>query len=227
MSWKQPIPTDVDEVFGTDYLCAELYVFLLLKSANKDGFFTDEKTKRTFEIKKGQVVFGSNRWAEIMRTSPATIYRALQKLEKTYQKVNNSAHQGFTVVSIKNYEEITGLNNSRITGEQVVNTSKSIKTIKKDITVGQTPAGESFLKVWNEVFSTAYSSTTAIERPLAVWLQSYSLEQICQAVRNIKNDSYWKDKDVDPIWLLRFRDSSGDIDRIGKMLNTKEKDEWR
>ena len=131
MSWKQPIPTDLDEVFGKDYLCRDLYIRLLLRSANQDGFFTDEKTNRTIPIKRGQVVFGQIEWSKQLRTSPATIWRALQKLEKMYQKVNNSPDKGFTVVSIINYDEITKMNDTRMTGELLVNTSKSVKNNKE------------------------------------------------------------------------------------------------
>ena len=78
-----------------------------------------------------------------------------------------------------------------------------------------------YISKWNEIFKTNYNSNKQIEKPLTEWLKSYSIEDICKSIENIKNDPYWRDKDVEPLWLLRFRDKTGDVDRIGKFLNTK------
>lgn len=132
MSWKQPIPTDLDEVFGTDYLCRDLYIHLLLKSANKDGFWTDEKTKRTFAIRRGQVVFGQNKWGRCLRTSPKTVSRTLTKLSEKYKKVTYSVEQKFSLVTIIDYDDICKMTDSRLTGDLLVTTSKSVKSVKKE-----------------------------------------------------------------------------------------------
>lgn len=134
MSWKQPIPTDLDKIFGTDYLAQDLYVNLLLRSANRDGFWTDDKTKRTFPIKRGETIFGRNVWARHLRTSPATIERTLHKLSEIYQKVSYLPSQGFTVVTIKDYDKICDMSEWRASGELVVSTSKIIKNIKNIVT---------------------------------------------------------------------------------------------
>jgi hypothetical protein len=78
-----------------------------------------------------------------------------------------------------------------------------------------------YLSKWNEVFKTTYTSTKQIEKPLSEWIKSYSIDEICKSIDGIKNDPYWRDKDLEPLWLLRFRDKTGDVDRIGKFLNTK------
>lgn len=82
--------------------------------------------------------------------------------------------------------------------------------------------GNKFLTRWNEVFKTKFRATEPIKDNLTYWLKSYSLEEILNSIPNIKQDKYWMDKDVGPEWLLRTRDSTGPVDRIGKMLgNTK------
>lgn len=78
-----------------------------------------------------------------------------------------------------------------------------------------------YLSKWNETFKTNYKSSKQIIKPLTEWLKTYPINDICFAVQNIKYDEYWKDKDLDPLWLLRFKDKNGDVDRIGKMLNLK------
>lgn len=133
MNWKQPIPTNLDETFGEDYLSMNLYIHLLLNSANRDGFWTDEQTKRTFTIKRGEVIFGRNKWANKICASAKTVERVLHKISKIYQKVTYSAEQGFTRVSILNYDEITDMTYWRPTGDPLVTTSKNVKNVKKEI----------------------------------------------------------------------------------------------
>lgn len=229
MSWKQPIPTDLDTVFGEDYLSMNLYIHLLLNAAIKDGFWTDEKTKRTFAVKRGEVVFGRNRWCKKIGVSPKTVERVLHKISEKYQKVTYSTEQNFTRVSIINYDEILDMTSWRPIDDPLMTTSNivNIKEIKKENTTyspkkERKAEGEAYLSAWNKTFGTNYTSTVLIEKYLVEWLKSYTIEDICNAVEKIKDDPYWKDKDLDPIWLLRYRDNNGEIDRIGKMLNTKK-----
>jgi len=105
--------------------------------------------------------------------------------------------------------------------EEPKKANKNINKNKKEKNI-DIMSGKTYLETWNGVFGTNYTSSKQIDKPLTEWLTTYSIEQICEAVENIKYDEYWKDKDLDPTWLLRFKDSSGDIDRIGKMLNTKK-----
>jgi len=85
-----------------------------------------------------------------------------------------------------------------------------------------------YLTKWNEVFGTQYSATRQIVKPLIEWLKDHSLENILEAIENIKNDPYWKDQNVEPIWLLRFKDPKGEpVDRIEKFYNTKPVVKWQ
>lgn len=85
-----------------------------------------------------------------------------------------------------------------------------------------TDNAKKFLSKWNEVYGTQYTSTRQIEKPLAEWLKDHPIEKILEAIGNIKNDPYWKNENVEPIWLLRFKDPKGEpVDRIEKFFNTK------
>lgn len=85
-----------------------------------------------------------------------------------------------------------------------------------------------YLTKWNEVFGTQYTATRQIEKPLTEWLKDHPIEKILEAIGNIKNDPYWKNENVEPIWLLRFKDPKGEpVDRIEKFFNTKPVIKWQ
>jgi uncharacterized protein YqgV (UPF0045/DUF77 family) len=230
MSWKQPIPIDFDADFGSDYISRDLYLWLLMKSANRDGFFTDEKTKRTFAIKRGQVVFGRNKWAEIIRTSPATVERALHKLSEIYQKVSYSAYQGFTVVSIKNYDEITDMSDSRASGERVVSTSKSVKSVKKrNIKEKKNPINTKLESEFGEVvqfmastlenISEDYKPSPSLLKNFGEVRVNHSMEEIKMAITKASRDQFWS-KHCFPHVLFRTKGKEGmEVDNILTLLN--------
>jgi hypothetical protein len=85
-----------------------------------------------------------------------------------------------------------------------------------------TTASVEYLKQWNETFKKNYTSTIAIEPNLIYWLKVYSIDQIKEAIPKIKQDPYWKDKDLSPEWLLRTKEKNEPVDRIGRMLNSKQ-----
>ena len=79
-----------------------------------------------------------------------------------------------------------------------------------------------YIDKWNEVFGTSYRSTRSIRQNLLYWLEDYSISDIQQAIEGIKNHSYWKDKSLSPVWLLRTKNKHGElVDYIGEMLNFK------
>lgn len=131
MSWKQPIPTGLEEVFGNDTKGMVLYVFLLLKSANQDGVFRDERGK-AIGIKRGQVIFGRNRFSKYVSCSPKTVERILSRLcLNPVLKMTKQSNKNFTIVTIENYDEITSMTKQRPSNDQAMTTSKSVKKKEK------------------------------------------------------------------------------------------------
>lgn len=131
MNWKQPIPTNLENIFKNDWGCNLLYQQLIYRSANSDGFFTD-KNGVTTEIKRGQTVFGRGQYAVYLCQSPSTIRNWLSKLLKIYKIVDTQEGLNFTIVTIKNYDEITNMDNLRTTKGQPKDTSKSVKSVKSE-----------------------------------------------------------------------------------------------
>jgi hypothetical protein len=108
-----------------------------------------------------------------------------------------------------------------------VNENVNVERVKKDNPPSLEFANK-YLTKWNEVFGTQYSATRQIVKPLTEWLKDHPIEKILEAIGNIKNDPYWKNENVEPIWLLRFKDPKGEpVDRIEKFYNTKPVVKWQ
>jgi hypothetical protein len=110
---------------------------------------------------------------------------------------------------------------TKISDNVTVNVNDNV--ISKDCSeVDSLDNAKKYLTKWNEVFGTQYTATRQIIKPLNEWLKDHPIEKILEAIGNIKNDPYWKNENVEPIWLLRFKDPKGEpVDRIEKFFNTK------
>lgn len=135
MSWKQPIPTNLEEIFGKDYLCQALYKELIYRSANKDGVWSMGETLS--EIKRGQVIFGRIQFGRYLGWSPSRVERTLKKLVQKPDIITVIRRdKDCSVFYINNYEEITKMDitpdiNRTSTGHQP-DTSKSVKSVKNN-----------------------------------------------------------------------------------------------
>lgn len=188
----------------------------------------EDRRWQGIEIKRGQLItsvsslfYALNKNPKKPDISTHQIRTALDKLKMTNELAIETS-SNYTLITINKYNDYQQVANEtanewQTSGKRVATTKeyKNIRIKEIDIMSGK------YLSKWNEVFKTTYSSTKQIEKPLSEWLKSYSIEDICKSIDGIKNDPYWRDKDVEPLWLLRFRDKTGDVDRIGKFLNTK------
>ena len=188
----------------------------------------DDKRWQGLEIKRGQLVTSINSLFYALNKNPKKpdisthqIRTALDKLKMTNELAIETT-SNYTIITINKYNDYQQVANEtanewQTSGKRVATTKeyKNIRIKEIDIMSGK------YISKWNEIFKTNYKSNKQIEKPLTEWLKSYSIEDICKSIENIKNDPYWRDKDVEPLWLLRFRDKTGDVDRIGKFLNTK------
>ena len=102
--WKQPIPTNLNQVFGENYLAKHLYIELLLRARNSDE--EKEFAKRLHFLKKGQCVCGYRELAKEFGVDHKTIQKNLKKLENVYCKLELKSTNKGTVVTILNYEEV-------------------------------------------------------------------------------------------------------------------------
>lgn len=127
--WKQPIPTNLNVVFGEDYRCQRLYEQLILHACNKETA-TLRFGNVLVEIKRGQTIYGRNKYSDYLQWTASTVDRALIKLDKEYGLVNMQRTKNYSIVTLLNYEQLIKMNNLRASNEPPMNTSKTLETIK-------------------------------------------------------------------------------------------------
>jgi len=135
--WRQPIPTDLCQICKDDQFAATLLEKLILKSARNDtSIYVNDML---VNIKRGQCIFGRERWAKyfgLKKSEAGRVYRKLIKLEKPYNLVSNRKHKDCTVVTILDFEEHIYMNNQMdnlwTNHEQTTTHSETVKTVKTD-----------------------------------------------------------------------------------------------
>ena len=237
MNWKQPIDfARIREKTGSDKLASTLFILILAKARNAPGIVTF--CDKIVELKRGQTIYGRNKWQPFFgTTSAATIDRALKRLEKLHNLVNSRRGHAFTIVTVINYDSWVGfgqpngqeMNNRRSTGEQLVNTNKSVKNVKsvkkndKDIDT----QARKVLEIYNRLYDRSLTSTRAIKSNLSYWLEEYSLEDIETAFRGGLRDDFYRSR-LTPEMLLRKKNTRGeDVDRIGELKEQRQQGEYR
>jgi hypothetical protein len=134
--WKQPIPTNLNNVFGEDQLCRLIYIELLLRARNTDT--PTEIGNMIVFLKRGQAVCGEVELGRLFNRNRKTIKKALNVLNRIYNRTDNTTTTRGTIVTIRNYDEVVKMDNrtdnrtdSRGTAEgQPRDTNKSVKSVK-------------------------------------------------------------------------------------------------
>ncbi len=133
-SWKQPIRTEMKE-FGEDESARTLYILLLVSAANSEQKVMVDN--QIITLQRGQVIYGRYSYAEKMGIKPNESHRVsrmLSRLVKTHNKIDIKPSNKCTVVTIKNYEEETRMDNKtdikQTTDRQQTDTHKSDKSVK-------------------------------------------------------------------------------------------------
>lgn len=117
MSWKQPIPTDLEARCGNNTSAFVLMMVLILKAANKPQAVS--LGKHTIQLARGQTIFGRTAFAKYLGKSDKTAERTLQLLERLgFVRLINPSNQingqgktlskkrPFTVVELLNYDSL-------------------------------------------------------------------------------------------------------------------------
>lgn len=132
MSWKQPIPTGLEKIFGEDYRAMQFYKELIYRANNTTQPVSINGT--TITLERGQVIFGRNQYAKYLGWSSATVETVKQRILKKYTVCNIiRTTNKYSVFSLNSYDELVSYNtsdNNRTTSEhQQNNTSKTDKTV--------------------------------------------------------------------------------------------------
>lgn len=151
--WKQPIPTNLEVIFGEDYRLIQLYKELIYRACNSDTNLTLDG-KKFVKLKRGQVIFGRNKYAKYLDWSPKTVERTLKKLDqytnnsqmffgndpKPSKLVTKQTTKNYTLVTVINYDSVVAFDQANDqavakqwpSSDQAVTTSKSDKSDKSD-----------------------------------------------------------------------------------------------
>lgn len=185
----------------------------------------EDKEWQGIPVKRGQLITSVSHLSKNLDISIKSIRTSLNHLKSTNEVAIQTTPQ-YTLITVNKYNDYQEVanemaNEGQTKGKRLATTKEIKKERNKDIYIMSSKNLQKFISKWNEVYKTNFRSTKLIEKPLNEWLKTYSIDDICNSIDGIKNDPYWKDKDLEPLWLLRTRDKTGDIDRIGKFLNTK------
>lgn len=229
MNWKQPIPTGLEETFQKDWGCNLLYQQLIYRSANSDGFFTD-KNGVTTEIKRGQTIFGRGQYGQYLCQSPSTVRNWLSKLFKIYKIVDIQDGVNFTIVTIKNYDEVTVMDNLRTTKGQPKDTSKNVKSVKKEL-YSETELQQinEVISYWNSSFKGIYKFKADRASNIHYHLKDKSIDEIKKSINNLRlkrkfdaGENFWDGIGIDVFFRRRNRNQE-EVDYVADMFAYKPK----
>lgn len=227
-----------------------VFIHLLLITNFEDGNF------KGIKVKKGQCVTSLRSLSKKTGLTIQCVRGALNRLLKTHE-ITQSATPKYTVITINNwgtYQDINTVNNTVLTqsltqsdksnngltkpkNERVKKSSNTVtntdiriynnNNIYNNITSNITE----YITLWNELFNTKYKAIKPLEANYKYWRETYSQEEILQAIRNYKaNQSKHWAKDATPELFLRTMTRSREkCDYIGELLNRynkKSKFDW-
>ncbi len=129
MTWKMPVPTDLNRFFGNDTLALLVFERLLIRARIQDET-VDFASSPTF-LMRGQSVCGYRELAKMYKRDWKTIKRCLYKLQNKYMRVVLRPTPKGTVVTIKNFDEVikmeVGAEHNRVPNK-IVKNNKLYKT---------------------------------------------------------------------------------------------------
>ena len=133
--WKQPIPTNIDELCLGDEFAATIFMRLLLRARQSDGCVYVEGVP--ILLKRGQCICGRFELAAcfgIPRRCSKRVSRKLTFLEKTTKLLTKRKSLNCSIVTILNFDELTSMTNQmtnrRPIDDQSMTTNKSVKNVE-------------------------------------------------------------------------------------------------
>lgn len=179
-----------------------------------------ESTWRGVKLNPGDLIFGRKEFSKRTGISERSIRTALTNLKSTNNLTIKSTNR-YSVISINNwvrYQIQDQQTDQQATSKRPASDHTiRIKELKNKRNTNVDLAA--YLSLFNSLFGSKYTETSARGGKLRLRLKTYSLEQILQATRHLasspfhqgKNDRGWK---ADPDFLIRSDE------QIDKWLNT-------
>lgn len=199
MGWKQPIDTDIYEWFGDDHLARDLFNHLIMHSKNKDMVEPKYFKGKPYLLKRGQVIFGRNKYAKLLRSSASGTRNALLRLTKVYSRVTSKSTPDYTIINILDYDNLIRFEQAleQASDKQVTSkkptkdTNKNVKK-EKDILFKD---GDSLKDLFLSLNKKIHSQRLSIETngqlvKLKARLKNFSKDELIQAADNMISDPF-------------------------------------
>lgn len=122
MSWKQPIPADLEKYTFGDKFAATLLSIFLRRARNEEG--TVQLDDLTVFLKRGQCICGRYELAQslgLKKKEASRVQRKLELMEKQYKLIDKQKNRNCSVITIHNYDELVSFEQTK---ELIVNSPK-------------------------------------------------------------------------------------------------------
>ena len=93
---------------------------------------------------------------------------------------------------------------------------------KIDYNIDNNIEADEILTLFNLTQKSKYTGRSWIKN-FTNWKKQYTMDEICQAIQNIPNDKFWKDKMTPEILFRQKNTAKEPVDYIGMLLNQKSK----
>lgn len=172
-----------------------------------------QKAKEKFREAK-KILFW-NGWVKIFNHDKYNSYKG-EKVQKAVERELSEAPEYLKNTSI--YTSMDG-------GIDTPNNQKP-KTINKKLYMEKwnlEEVGELVVQSFNTHLGTRFKDSKSFLKGLERWLETYTPQEIEQAIKQVKYDKFWNGK-MTPVILFRQKNPQGEpVDYIGGLLNNKEK----
>jgi hypothetical protein len=141
MNWKQPIPTNLEEVFGNDFLSQDIYIWTLLHAQNSNKIIS--LNGKIIQLERGQCYATLTYLASRFSKDPKTIKSHIILLHSLHNVLDYVIYPQGIVFTIKSYDDViklenaseSNLDNDRVAIAERLPINKSDKSVKNDKTV--------------------------------------------------------------------------------------------
>jgi hypothetical protein len=146
MNWKQPIPTDILDNGGYNFLDRAVYCEILLRCRNTDTVISFWHGNKYFSenIKRGQMIFRISQAAKEIGIPSERIRKSIEKLKKQQIKIEIKRKPYGLIITVIDYDKITDLqiktelqeeskrNQNEIKEDTSNKNVKNVKNVNKD-----------------------------------------------------------------------------------------------
>jgi DNA replication protein DnaD len=205
----------------------------------------EDKEWHGIPVKRGQLITSIAHLSRDLGISAQSVRTAIKHLKST-KELTISTTATYTLISINKYEDYQQPTNSPTNSQQsankVLTTTKTIKEVNNNISIGKKPKKKKTIKkektYTKEKLTIKQVANKLVKHfeeengrksklapnsynNLAYWLEVYEPNEIAEAISQIKYDSYWKD--IMDLTILFRKSSKGEpVNWIDMLLNKKK-----